>query len=100
MEYFEQRTIEFRNRLNQRFFGNTGIAQVDDDRAGITVLSYNVGNGLAPPARLARYLAESDADIIGLQELSVPQAEVIEKLLVEHYPYRLLVPTGFSGKGS
>jgi vancomycin resistance protein VanJ len=64
-----------------------------------TVMSFNVGNGLAPPGLLAKFLDESGVDIIGLQELAVPQSEAVERLLEEQYPYRVLLPTGFSGKG-
>lgn len=66
---------------------------------GFTVLSYNVGNGLAEPDRLVEYLEDEQADIVGIQELSLKQAEAIERRLMRVYPYRLLVPTGFTGKG-
>src|SRR5262249_7924302 len=60
---------------------------------------YNVGNGLASPGRLADLLVASSADIIGLQELARPQAEVLGARLSSIYPWQILVPTGFSGKG-
>ncbi len=63
------------------------------------VLSYNVGNGLAPADRLVHYLYYAEADIIGLQELAVDQAEAIERYLYAAYPYRILHPDGFAGKG-
>lgn len=63
------------------------------------VLSYNIGNGLAPADRLVHYLYYAEADIIGLQELAAGQAEAIEKHLAGVYPYRVLVPDGFAGKG-
>jgi endonuclease/exonuclease/phosphatase family metal-dependent hydrolase len=63
------------------------------------VLSYNVGNGLAPADRLVHYLYYADADIIGLQELADDQAESIERHLYDAYPYRVLHPEGFAGKG-
>lgn len=63
------------------------------------VLSYNVGNGLAPADRLAHYLYYAEADIIGLQELADEQAEAIERHLSAVYPHRVLVPAGFAGKG-
>lgn len=63
------------------------------------MLSYNVGNGLAPPDRLVHYLYYAEADIIGLQELADAQAEAIERHLYASYPYRVLVPGGFAGKG-
>lgn len=63
------------------------------------VLSYNVGNGLAPSDRLVHYLYYAEADIIGLQELADEQAEAIERQLHAVYPYRILHPDGFAGKG-
>jgi endonuclease/exonuclease/phosphatase family metal-dependent hydrolase len=33
-------------------------------------MTYNVGNGLALPEMLARYVRSSGADIVGLQEVS------------------------------
>jgi hypothetical protein len=41
----------------------------------LTLMTYNVGNGLAQPSRLAHLLRQSDADLIGLQELARAQAE-------------------------
>ncbi len=63
------------------------------------VLSYNVGNGLAPADRLVHYLYYADADIIGLQELADEQADAIERQLSGVYPHRVLHPAGFAGKG-
>ena len=58
-----------------------------------TVLTYNVGNGRAHPARLADMLRASGADIVALQELSHLQAQVIEDSLAR----RVQAPGGFSG---
>ncbi len=63
------------------------------------VLSYNVGNGLAPADRLVHYLYYAEADIIGLQELSDDQASAIDDQLYDAFPYRVLHPGGFAGKG-
>jgi vancomycin resistance protein VanJ len=73
--------------------------QVPSAPTNVTVLTYNVGNGMAEPALLTSMLFDSEAEIVGLQELSVPQARAIETDLGQTYPYRLLMPTGFSGKG-
>ncbi len=63
------------------------------------MLSYNVGNGLAPADRLVHYLYYSEADIIGLQELSEDQAKAIEDQLYAAFPHRVLHPGSFEGKG-
>ena len=39
------------------------------------------------------------ADVVGLQELAAVRAEVLAVDLASLYPYQLLVPTEFSGKG-
>jgi endonuclease/exonuclease/phosphatase family metal-dependent hydrolase len=58
-----------------------------------------VGNGLAPADRLVHYLYYAEADIIGLQELAEEQAKAIEDQLYGAFPYRVLFPGGFAGKG-
>lgn len=67
--------------------------------SGFTVLSCNIGNGLADPGLLVDYLGRSGASIVGLQEVSEQQASHIERELAECFPHRLLRPGGFAGKG-
>ncbi len=62
-------------------------------------MSYNVGNGLARPDRLVEALGRCGADIVGLQELTIPQAEAIAARLSECYPYQSLHGAGIPGKG-
>lgn len=65
----------------------------------LSVLTYNVGNGLAEPRRLVDLLARARTDLVGLQELAPSQAEVLAADLASVYPYQVLAPGGFSGKG-
>jgi vancomycin resistance protein VanJ len=65
----------------------------------LTVMTYNVGAGLAGPLRLVEVLRQSGADIIGLQELAPDQGAAIADLLCDEYPYQVLHPTGIPGKG-
>lgn len=65
----------------------------------LTVMSYNIGNGLASPARLARFLQETGADVVGLQEVDRAQAITVDRDTAELYPYRVLLGTGFTGRG-
>jgi len=65
----------------------------------LTVMTYNIGAGLAPPLRLVEVLRESNADIIGLQELAPEQGEAIATHLIAEYPHQVLHPTGIPGKG-
>jgi vancomycin resistance protein VanJ len=62
-------------------------------------MTHNAGNGHAKPPRLAQVLRESEADIIGLQEITVKQAEMLDMLLPAAYPYRVLYGEGIPGKG-
>src|SRR5688572_29525071 len=54
----------------------------------IAVMTYNVGAGLAGPAPLSAYLRESNADLIGLQEVTDAQSAVLNSQLSEIYPYQ------------
>ncbi len=65
----------------------------------LTVMTYNVGAGLAAPPRLVETLRHSGADIIGLQELAPEQGAAIAWLLGDDYPHQALHPTGIPGKG-
>jgi vancomycin resistance protein VanJ len=65
----------------------------------LTVMTYNVGSGLTEPGGLVEMLRASDADIIGLQELSEEQTTVLGRELQEEYPYRALYGLGFTGEG-
>ena len=65
----------------------------------LTVMTYNVGAGLADPRRLVEVLRQSSADVVGVQELAPEQGEAIAELLGDDYPYQVLHPTGIPGKG-
>ena len=67
--------------------------------ASFLVMTHNAGNGHARPKKLARVLRESGADIIGLQEITVEQAEALDKMLGDVYPHRVLYGAGIPGKG-
>jgi endonuclease/exonuclease/phosphatase family metal-dependent hydrolase len=64
-----------------------------------TVLTYNVGNGLAEASRLASFVRESGADIVGLQEIDALQAAALNDAAAEVYPYRVIQGSGFAGRG-
>jgi endonuclease/exonuclease/phosphatase family metal-dependent hydrolase len=66
---------------------------------GITVATYNVGNGLATPARLARFVRECGADLVGLQEVDSAQADALARDAIAQFPYQVLRGAGFSGRG-
>lgn len=62
------------------------------------VLFFNVGNGLLRPERLKEALEQSQADLIGLAELTSSQAEALHQLKTQ-YPYQYLHGAGIPGKG-
>ena len=62
-------------------------------------MTYHVGKGLAQPGRLADLLRQAGADLVGLQEVAPAQADVLRAELSDVYPYQVLLPTGFAGKG-
>lgn len=69
-----------------------------DEPRTITVLTYNVGNGLASPERLTAFLNASGADVIGLQEVSETQAAALLRDTSLVYPFQEMRGTGFSGR--
>jgi endonuclease/exonuclease/phosphatase family metal-dependent hydrolase len=85
--------------INRKSPASASSAATEAENVVARVLSYNVGNGLAPADRLVHYLYYSGADIIGLQELADDQAQAIEDQLYGAFPYRALHPGGFAGKG-
>jgi len=64
----------------------------DSNGVLVSVMTYNVGNGLAHPSRLAHLLRLGAADLVGLQELALPQAEVLAADLADVYPVLVAHP--------
>lgn len=62
-------------------------------------MTFNIANGLAEPDPLVGVLRRSGADVIGLQELEIGQAEGIRAGLTECYPHQRLLAAGIPGKG-
>jgi vancomycin resistance protein VanJ len=63
-----------------------------------TIMTCNVGNDRAKPEKLIPVIRESEADLIGFQELSDTQGKALTNELSEDYPYQALYPGGFAGK--
>ena len=66
---------------------------------GVTVMTVNVGNGLAPDDQVLGALRESDADIIGIEELNRRQALIVEEGLGDAYPYSAFFGDSYEGRG-
>jgi vancomycin resistance protein VanJ len=78
---------------------NESQAAIIGSSNAFTVLTYNVGNGLAEASRLASFVRESGADIVGLQEIDAHQVAALNEAAAEVYPYRILLGSGFAGRG-
>jgi endonuclease/exonuclease/phosphatase family metal-dependent hydrolase len=76
-------------------------AHVPDERGvpRITVMTINVGNGLAPDERLLQALREADADIIGIEELNRRQAHLLEATLADRYRHSAFFGDSYEGRG-
>ena len=94
----EQVRVQAPGRSNLLYF-RIRQYQTASSSVPLTVMTYNVGNGLADPARLATFLRENAVDIVGLQELAASQGRVLSSDLMDIYPHQVLIATGFSGKG-
>lgn len=64
----------------------------------ITVMTYNLGDGLAAPAHLIPLIERSGADIVGLQEVTAVTGNALETQLTDTYPYRVVRGMGIPGK--
>ncbi len=69
------------------------------ESAGITVMTINVGNGLAPDEQVLHALRGSDADIIGIEELNLRQARLLADRLNDAYPYTAFFGDSYEGRG-
>lgn len=65
----------------------------------ITVMTWNVANGMVRPDRLAAYLRAVDVDVIGLQEVSPEQEAALLAGTEATHPHRILSGAGFHGRG-
>jgi endonuclease/exonuclease/phosphatase (EEP) superfamily protein YafD len=78
--------------------GAAGVAPAEDAEV-LRVVSLNLGVGLAESDDIARLLAETDADVAILQELTTGVAAGLERDAAAAYPHRALRPGGVNGKG-
>ena len=65
----------------------------------LTVMTYNVADGLVSPDSLVAMIRGSDADVVALEELGEEQAIAISQDLPDIYPYQALYGYGIPGKG-
>ena len=70
----------------------------DQPNRTLKVMTYNIGNGLVAPDRIHHLIHESDADIIGFEEVSPAQGEAIESANSATLSHSIVSGTGFSGR--
>lgn len=64
----------------------------------VTVMTYNLGDGLAAPAHVIPMIERSGADIVGLQEVSAVTGNALDTQLTDTYPFRVIRGIGIPGK--
>lgn len=69
------------------------------DGRAITVMTANLWNGLAPDDQVVAAILESNADVIGLEELNQRQAEVIRQAVADVYPWIATFGDSYEGRG-
>src|SRR5215213_1639046 len=65
--------------------------------AGITVMTYNLGDGLAPPERVTTMLRERRPAIVGLQEVDQATGEALPETAAM-LSHQVIHPLGIPGK--
>jgi endonuclease/exonuclease/phosphatase (EEP) superfamily protein YafD len=75
------------------------VAEPPPGASVVTVMTFNLGNGMASPDELVPMLQESGADVVGLVEVTAATASAIESDLAGQYPYRVVMGDGIEGKG-
>lgn len=65
----------------------------------VTVATMNVGNGMAPDAKLVEVVRQMMPDILALEELNQRQAEHLKQVISDLYPYHFTFEDGYEGRG-
>ena len=88
-------------------FGGPFVPRMGDTRAcgregrpaRLTVMTYNISNGLAAPDSLIEVIGGSGAEVVGIQELPAEQIPILQRGLQAIYPHQALYGSGISGIG-
>ena len=75
------------------------VCESDDQSMSLTVMTYNISNGLASPDTLIAVIHESGADIVAVQEMTREQSSGLQHGLKEIYPHQYFHGTGIPGIG-
>lgn len=72
---------------------------MEPDLITVTVMTANLGNGLASDNQVIAALRLAGADLIGIQELNERQAGAIIPALADLYPYSVAFGDSYEGRG-
>ncbi|MCK4692753.1 MAG: endonuclease/exonuclease/phosphatase family protein [Anaerolineales bacterium] len=76
-----------------------GFNAPHEQSSTLTVMSYNIGNGLASPDSLIKVINESGADIVAMQDMTLNQIAGLKAGLQNVYPFQVIHGAGISGIG-
>jgi len=76
-----------------------GFNAPHEQSSTLTVMSYNIGNGLASPDSLIKVISESGADIVAMQDMTTNQIAGLKPGLQNVYPFQVIHGAGISGIG-
>ncbi len=65
----------------------------------LTVMTYNLGNGIAPTEHLTEVIVSSNADIVAIQEMTAAQIPGLKSTLQVPYPYQVFHGAEIPGIG-
>ena len=68
-------------------------------QCGLTVMTYNLSNGIAGSSDLSDVISSSSADIVGVQEFTSSQIAEFRTSLRRSHPYQFISGNGMSGLG-
>lgn len=81
--------ILFALAFGSLFIPRNATTSVSGEKA-LTVMTMNLGPGVAIPSQLADEIEQSNADIVAVQEMTDESANVLAKRLRSQYPYLIL----------
>jgi vancomycin resistance protein VanJ len=78
------------------YYGACFLPREHSPASGITesiqVMTFNVGLGKASPAQIVSAIQNERADIIAVEEITLPTAQTVQAMLSEQYTYAILAP--------
>jgi endonuclease/exonuclease/phosphatase (EEP) superfamily protein YafD len=72
---------------------------MSETRRTITVMTLNVGNGVASDDQVVAALLGAGADVVGIEELNQRQAGAIDARIAGAFPYRASFGDSYEGRG-